>query len=195
MDRVAAQIIGPLPEQAPSAAPRVIADLRPTADAAALAHASRPETPLGTGWHPASASQAGAVNQSMLATAPQKAAPAPIAPVDAPERVLKPYGVTMLPHIEARARARQAADAEAGDQAAAAAAEQKASNSAETARLAQAEATRAEARGAEARGAEAKPITSAPALSLPQADAPAQAPQPAASRQPSALTNLPDGAA
>lgn len=80
--------IGP-PAQTP--APVMKADLRPTADTAALVRDPRPEVPLPI---PASNAQMAAVTQSRV-TASTK-----VEEVDKAlqaERVLKPYGVAMLP--------------------------------------------------------------------------------------------------
>ena len=65
-------------------------DMRPTADAAALAQNATPDIPLPV---PASLAPVAAVNQSRLSEVTR--ASDPVAPV---ERTLKPYGVTMLPH-------------------------------------------------------------------------------------------------
>ena len=61
-------------------------DTRPTADVAALVRDPRPEVPMPM---PASIAQKGAVAQAQIAGT--------AAPVAAVERVLKPYGVMMLP--------------------------------------------------------------------------------------------------
>lgn len=81
-------------------APRYVQDLRPAADAAALANDNRPPAatagmagalPLPT--LPAPVSQIGAVSRSMLSADAPAATDAP----QAVSRVLKPYGVAMLP--------------------------------------------------------------------------------------------------
>lgn len=76
-----------------SAAPQVqapipTADLRPTADAAALRHDPSPVNPLPL---PPSLGQQAEVNQSRISTTKS------IGEVAEIERVLKPYGVNMLP--------------------------------------------------------------------------------------------------
>lgn len=78
------------PVGAPTApAPVATPDMRPTADAAALASDPQPDTPMP---FPASLGQQAEVNQSRLS--PEDA----IGEVEKVERVLKPYGVSMLPH-------------------------------------------------------------------------------------------------
>ena len=70
----------------PAPPPVLHADLRPTADTAALVRDPRPHVPMPM---PASIAQKGAVAQAQLSP--------DTAPVAAVERVLKPYGVVMLP--------------------------------------------------------------------------------------------------
>ena len=79
----------------PSLVPRVIADLRPCADASASAWIDRP--PLAVPAAPLagkSLSQEALVARSVLDPA---AASKVGGPANAPERVLKPWGVPMLP--------------------------------------------------------------------------------------------------
>jgi len=74
---------------APQPAPVPQADLRPTADAAAVARNPSPTLSMAI---PASMGQSGAVNASrMTETVTPKSEAVPT------ERVLKPYGVAMLP--------------------------------------------------------------------------------------------------
>ncbi|WP_386682781.1 hypothetical protein [Loktanella sp. R86503] len=73
------------PQQA--SAPIVRADLRPTADTAALIRNPQPSIPLPI---PASSGQNAVVVQTKLSLPADTAQPV--------DRVLKPYGVTMLPH-------------------------------------------------------------------------------------------------
>ena len=70
-----------------SVPPLPVADLRPTADTAALVRDPTPEVPMPM---PASIAQKGVVARTGLASALDAAAKV--------QRVLKPYGVTMLPH-------------------------------------------------------------------------------------------------
>jgi len=83
-----------------SAAPNYVADLRPSADIAALARDPRPEIPMAL---PASTAQAAIVNRNLLDT-PQKgselARTSVTPPIEALARTLKPYGVSMLPNRE-----------------------------------------------------------------------------------------------
>jgi hypothetical protein len=86
-----------------SVAPRFVADLRPAADAAATARIDRPPAPLGLAGAvaPTSFAQEGLVAQGLM----EPAGPAPVAPPNgvsletnqAPQRVLRPWGVPMLP--------------------------------------------------------------------------------------------------
>lgn len=93
MDSPALGATGP----AMPAVPRHVADLRPTADAAALcrdpraaiASAVLPAVAL-----PAPTSQAAAVSRSLIGVTPVEQTGRTVAP---PERVLKPWGVPMLP--------------------------------------------------------------------------------------------------
>ena len=80
-----AQIL-PVTAAQPAPPPILQPDNRPTADAAALARDPRPDIPLPI---PASIAQKGAVAQARIASAG-------IGPAQV-ERVLKPYGVVMLP--------------------------------------------------------------------------------------------------
>ena len=74
----------------PALAPTHHPDLRPTADAAAVARDTTPDVPLAI---PATQAQNGAVNEARIADAGRRAADG-----DRPvERVLKPFGVIMLP--------------------------------------------------------------------------------------------------
>lgn len=74
---------------APQPTPNVQPDVRPTADAAAIARDTNPNLPMAI---PASMAQSGAVNAARMADETGTISGA--APT---ERVLKPYGVAMLP--------------------------------------------------------------------------------------------------
>lgn len=76
----------PVTAAQPAPTPLVQPDLRPTADTAALVRDPQPEIPMPM---PASIAQKGAVAEAQLA--------ATFAPIASVERVLKPYGVVMLP--------------------------------------------------------------------------------------------------
>lgn len=79
----------------PDTAPKHIADLRPTADAAALAKEPQPHLPM-----PPSTAQVAAVVQAFVPTAParqDKPGTALMPGISAAERLLKPYGIEMLP--------------------------------------------------------------------------------------------------
>ncbi len=80
------------PIAAASSVPQAIPqpDLRPVADAAALARDAQPSIPLPV---PASTAPVASVNQSRISPVEQ-----PDIAVKEVERTLKPYGVTMLPH-------------------------------------------------------------------------------------------------
>lgn len=81
-----------------TAAPRYMADLRPSADAAATRTETRPATTVAVAAvAPPSPTQAGEVSKSavMALRAVDKGG---AATADANERRLKPYGVVMLPH-------------------------------------------------------------------------------------------------
>jgi hypothetical protein len=86
-------------------APRPIADMRPTADAAATARITKPELPVAMPTPPAT-SQVAEVSRSMLGAGVDADSSTKIAPVAMIERTLKPYGISMLPKS-----AEQAADA------------------------------------------------------------------------------------
>lgn len=73
--------------------PVLKADMRPTADVAALVRDPQPDLPLPI---PASNGQNAAVAQSSVARKPELAE---IEAVDPTQRVLKPYGVSMLPNL------------------------------------------------------------------------------------------------
>ena len=73
-----------------AAAPRHTADLRPTADAAALARDPTPLAPLGAAPAlPASPAQIAAVTQAVLSGTK----------VRPPAPVLRPYGIEMIPGL------------------------------------------------------------------------------------------------
>lgn len=77
----------------PALAPRVLPDLRPVADAAATARLVRPEAALAVPPVPApSPTQAGLVSRSVLESDRDLRRPG-----EEPPRVLKPWGVSMLP--------------------------------------------------------------------------------------------------
>ena len=80
----------------PSVASRAVADLRPAADAAATARVDRPPLAVAPAipFAPASLSQEGLVAQNVLDPETVSAADALVKP---PERVLKPWGIPMLP--------------------------------------------------------------------------------------------------
>lgn len=86
-----------------SPAPHPQPDLRPAADVAALVRDPSPEVPL-----PPSFSQGGVVSAGML-----RSSAIEVRKVDEPTRVLKPYGIDMLPSSEAREAMREAAKAQA----------------------------------------------------------------------------------
>lgn len=77
----------PVAAAQPAPPPVIHADLRPTADSAALLRNPQPHIPMPM---PASIAQKGAVAQARMS--------AVVNPVASVERVLKPYGVVMLPH-------------------------------------------------------------------------------------------------
>ena len=84
----------------PTPAPVPRTDLRPTADTAALVRDPQPDIPLPV---PASISQKSTVTQAKMSSAPVD--------VYAVQRVLKPYGVVMLPQGPAGQPADEKADA------------------------------------------------------------------------------------
>lgn len=100
---------------ATQAAPRMVADLRPTADAAALARDPRaagasatPPVAAPPATQPATLSQLAEVSRSMIGQR--------VGAVTEPQRVLKPWGVAMLPSDPApRGEADRRATAERGD--------------------------------------------------------------------------------
>ncbi|TNY32819.1 hypothetical protein [Pelagovum pacificum] len=116
------------------AAPVLVADQRPTADATALARDPTPETPLPL---PASTSQGAATISARLGLSPD--AVGSLAPV---ERTLKPWGIRMLPDDAARQAARDRARAAAARADAAAALKADADAKAEVAARDAAEADR-----------------------------------------------------
>ena len=78
-----------------STVPRHTMDLRPAADAAAIARDPRPHAPLGVpAALPPQTTQVAAVSRALL----DGSADAGFPPLKAPERVLKPWGIQMLPH-------------------------------------------------------------------------------------------------
>lgn len=72
--------------------PKIIADLRPAADAAALIRDPRPAS-AAMSILPAALSQLGEVSRSLIASAASEGPPA----TEQAQRALKPWGVTMLP--------------------------------------------------------------------------------------------------
>lgn len=82
-----------LPTAQPS--PKVTADLRPAADAAAMVHDPRPAV-SSTSILPARLAQLAEVSRSLIATAADEGPPA----AQRAERVLKPWGVMMLPAFD-----------------------------------------------------------------------------------------------
>ncbi|NCO87079.1 MAG: hypothetical protein GW886_10675, partial [Rhodobacterales bacterium] len=88
-------------------APRPMPDQRPTADAAALNRSKEPLLPVAAGLPaPPSTTQAGAVSSALLAGSGVSEADAASAlpPVEQTARTLKPYGITMLPDDDRKAR-------------------------------------------------------------------------------------------
>ena len=96
-------------------APKVVTDMRPTADAAATVRITKPELPVANPTPPAT-SQVGAVSRSMLGSGKglELNGDNPIAPVTEVERTLKPYGISMLPQSLEQANA-DATKAEAAE--------------------------------------------------------------------------------
>lgn len=87
----------------PAPSPVMRTDLRPTADTAALVRDPQPDIPLPV---PASISQKSTVTQAKMSSPPVD--------VSAIQRVLKPYGVVMLPQGPAEQPAGKKADVVAG---------------------------------------------------------------------------------
>lgn len=89
--------------------PKMVADMRPSADAAASVRKTRPDLPVAMPSPPAT-SQLAAVSRSMMGDASpvELDRNARISAVTAVERTLKPYGISMLPQSaeEAAATAR-----------------------------------------------------------------------------------------
>ena len=77
-------------------APKLVADMRPAADAAATARITKPELPLAMPTPPAT-SQVAEVSRSMLRSGVDADSSTRIAPVTTLDRTLKPYGISMLP--------------------------------------------------------------------------------------------------
>lgn len=82
-----AQVMHPAP-------PPPVADMRPSADAAAMVRDTSPETPLPV---PPTATQQGLVGRLMIKEPEEVAKTAPDGPVSEVPRTLKPYGIEMLP--------------------------------------------------------------------------------------------------
>lgn len=93
---------------APQVAPTPLPDVRPTADAAAIARDPSPTPSMAI---PASMAQSGAVNESRMTDTSNA-----VTSTKPTERVLKPFGVEMLPHSHEEAK--QNATAEASEEAA-----------------------------------------------------------------------------
>ena len=91
-------------------APRVIPDMRPSADAAATVRIRKPELPVAVPTPPAT-SQVAAVSRSMLGSGKglELETGSLIAPVTEVERTLKPYGISMLPQSLDQANAQASA--------------------------------------------------------------------------------------
>ncbi len=87
-------------------APRPVADMRPTADAAATVRITKPALPVAMPTPPAT-SQVAEVSRSMLTpdTGTELQAGARVAPVTMIERTLKPFGISMLPNSAEEAAA------------------------------------------------------------------------------------------
>lgn len=96
-------------------APKMVADMRPSADAAASVRKTRPDLPVAMPSPPAT-SQLAAVSCSMMGDASpvELDRNARISAVTAVERTLKPYGISMLP--QSAEEAANAARALAKDQ-------------------------------------------------------------------------------
>lgn len=90
---------------APAHAPQATPDLRPSADAAAIARDPQPEVPMPI---PASTAQSAAVTESRLAPALSPSV------VHAIEKTLKPYGVTILPEGPKGQAQKEKAEASSG---------------------------------------------------------------------------------
>ncbi len=93
-------------------APQLVPDMRPTADAAAIARDTRPHVPLAVAAVPGtSLSQTAEVTRSLL-RADTAATTDPSLPLDKRieqvQRTLKPYGVSMLPDSQSAQRAKAA---------------------------------------------------------------------------------------
>ncbi|WP_368184246.1 hypothetical protein [Aestuariibius sp. HNIBRBA575] len=86
-------------------APRLVADQRPVADVAATVRDPQPNVPLAI---PPSTSQQAVVSASMLEAS--ETGHNNRTEIKEIERVLKPYGVTLLPHSAQTAEKRQAAE-------------------------------------------------------------------------------------
>ena len=136
---------------AQSSSPQPQPDLRPTADAAAVARDPSPEIPL-----PPSLSQQGVVSAGMLRGPSQTSE---IKAVEEVGRTLKPYGISMLPSEEARETARDAAKAEADAAQAEREAKKADDAAADAARLAEAAAMPAAEQEASIATVEGSPVT------------------------------------
>lgn len=88
---------------APQAAPQPQQDLRPTADTAALVRDPQPSVPMAI---PASMGQSAAVNASRMADTTTR-----VEETMPTERVLKPFGVAMLPESHEQRAEREASEA------------------------------------------------------------------------------------
>ena len=93
------------------AAPRPVADMRPTADAAATVRITKPALAVAMPTPPAT-SQVAEVSRSMLRAEAgvEGNAGDRIAPITMIERTLKPYGISMLPKSVEEAAAEAQAD-------------------------------------------------------------------------------------
>jgi len=86
---------GPMTQAAP---PPAAIDGRATADAAALAKDATPDVPLPV---PASPSQTGLISKASIATKDEASKPSVVG-LSSAERMLKPYGINMLPEKQDR---------------------------------------------------------------------------------------------
>ena len=124
---------------APQVAPVLQADVRPTADAAALAKDPSPTPSMAI---PASLGQSGVVTETRLADSART-----LSGLEPPERVLKPWGVAMLPE-RAQSERQIAAAEDAAEEAEAESAEEARSGDADEATAAPREDNSREAREA-----------------------------------------------
>lgn len=149
--------ISPVAQQ--QTAPTPQPDLRPTADAAALARDASPDVPL-----PPSLSQQAVVSAGMMRDA--RTEPDAVKKVEKVDRTLKPFGISMLPSDEMREAIKDATKAKAD----AAAAEQDARKAKDASQKAEAAQDAARAADDAAAAAEEAPktATAVPAAAPPE---------------------------